>query len=192
MIDRKRNTKLSKLLSYVLRHKPDSIGIELDKEGWTDVNDLILKINKHGHSIDTAVLEDVVQTCDKKRFAYNLDKTKIRANQGHSIHINHGFKKLTPPGVLFHGTGKKNETEILSLGIDRRNRHHVHLSLNIKAAINVGERHGKPIVFEVDAERMHNDGFVFLKSENDVWLTDNVPADYIKLANLNINNSPSV
>jgi putative RNA 2'-phosphotransferase len=172
--------ELNKFLSYVLRHKPDLIDIKLDKSGWADVNDLILKINNYGKSIDLAALDNVVSTCDKKRFAFNSNKTKIRANQGHSINIDHGFESRTPPDVLYHGTAKKNEAGILRFGLNKGKRHHVHLSENIKVAIKVGIRHGKPIVFAINSEEMNSDGYTFYKSENDVWLTDRVPVNFLR------------
>lgn len=180
MIDEKRDTKLSKYLSLLLRHAPERIGLELDSAGWANVVDLIARMNENGQTINFEILEHLVATNNKKRFAFNQDKTKIRANQGHSIAVDHGYAPIAPPAVLYHGTAEKNEGSILKVGLDKRKRHHVHLSQNIENAIEVGKRHGKPIVLEIDAVLMYAEGFSFFKSENDVWLTDHVPVKYIK------------
>ncbi|HFA48947.1 MAG TPA: RNA 2'-phosphotransferase [Bacteroidetes bacterium] len=180
MIDKKHHKKLSKFLSLVLRHKPETIGIELDENGWTDIDGLISKIKKYGKPIDTETLELIVKTSDKQRFAINKDGNKIRANQGHSVKIELGYKPKCPPEILYHGTGNKYVESILKTGLVKRNRHHVHLSTNMETAISVGKRHGKPVVFEVLAKKMHGDGFEFFLSENGVWLTDMVPVTYLR------------
>jgi putative RNA 2'-phosphotransferase len=77
----------SKFLSLILRHKPEEIGLLLDENGWASVDELIQKLNAKGNNIDTDLLTEIVDTNDKKRFAFNDDKTKIRASQGHSIEI---------------------------------------------------------------------------------------------------------
>ncbi|BDD03787.1 RNA 2'-phosphotransferase [Aureibacter tunicatorum] len=172
--------KISKFLSLVLRHQPQIIGIKLDAQGWANVEELIHKINAKGRSLDFVTLEQVVETNDKKRFGFNNDKTKIRANQGHSIDINLGYVSKTPPEVLYHGTGSKYVNSIYKSGIQKQSRHHVHLSKDLKTAISVGQRHGKPVVLEILTEKMMHEGFEFFESENGVWLTDEVPVGYFK------------
>ncbi len=179
MINDKQNTRISKFLSLVLRHAPEKIGINLDDAGWTSIDELIVKMRDNGHEIDRETLQQVVLTNNKKRFAISEDGKMIRANQGHSIKIEHGYKQKTPPSRLFHGTALKNRESILKSGLDKRKRHHVHLSSDIETAIAVGRRHGKPIVFDVDSTQMHADGLKFYQSENGVWLTENVPAKYL-------------
>jgi len=181
MIDNKKVVSISKFLSLVLRHKPETIGLELDEAGWTNVDTLIQKLNQNGKTIDFKILEEVVKTNNKKRFAFNEDKTQIRASQGHSIEIDHGFEAMVPPDILFHGTAEKNIGSILQSGLDKRNRHHVHLSADLETALMVGKRHGKPVIFEVAALKMHEEGMPFYKSENAVWLTELVPAKYLLL-----------
>lgn len=179
MISEKENTRLSKFLSLVLRHKPQEIGIELDEQGWADVTQLIEKMNKNGTKIDEKIIAFVVQSNAKQRFAFNTDGTKIRANQGHSIAVDHGYDAITPPPILYHGTAERNEKSILEKGLDKRQRHHVHLSQQIETAIEVGKRYGNPIVFEVNTQQMHLDGHLFYRADNGVWLTDHVPPNYL-------------
>lgn len=174
------HTRISKFLSLVLRHKPEIIDLNLDPQGWAEVNSLIEKLNQHGLMITRKILEEVVTTNPKKRFALNEDQTKIRANQGHSIQIDHGFKPIQPPRFLYHGTATRFLENILETGIQKRNRHHVHLSIDLPTATNVGQRHGKPIILIVRALDMHQAGFEFYLSENQVWLTEEVPVGYIE------------
>lgn len=179
-MNEKQKTKISKFMSLVLRHKPEQIGLELDEAGWADVKSLIEKMNAKGKKVNFEIVEHVVDTNNKKRFAFNKDKTRIRANQGHSIEVEHGYKPVEPPEILYHGTGEKSLSSIMETGIDKRNRHHVHLSADVETALNVGQRHGKPIILEIASMDMMNDGHDFFLSENGVWLTENVPVKYIK------------
>lgn len=122
----------------------------------------------------------VVETNNKKRFSFSNNFEKIRANQGHSLDIELGYSPTKPPRILYHGTAERNVNSILLHGLDKRNRHHVHLSQDIETAINVGKRHGKPFVFEILSEKMYNDKLEFFVSENGVWLTENVSNEYLK------------
>jgi len=171
---------LSKFLTLVLRHKPEMIGIDLDESGWTEVSQLIEKSIQHGIEINYENLSALVAASDKKRFAFDETQTKIRANQGHSLDVNLGYAPKQPPEILYHGTGAQFVASILLTGLDKRKRHHVHLSTDIETAINVGQRRGKPFVFTVLAGQMFLDKFEFFQSENGVWLTESVPARYLK------------
>ena len=171
-------TKVSRFISLILRHKPETIGITLDAHGWANVNELIKGISKK-YPIDMDILEEIVRTDEKQRYSFNEDHTKIRANQGHSIKVDLGLEAVRPPDTLFHGTGVKYRKSIDEIGIIPKSRQYVHLSEYIITAVEVGERHGIPIVYVIDSRRMYHDGFKFYKSENGVWLTDKVPVKYI-------------
>ncbi len=170
---------LSKFLSLILRHQPEVIGIEPDQNGWVEVAELISKMNDHGKNIDFQKLEEVVNTNNKKRFAFNDDKTHIRASQGHSIEVDLGYDAQKPPSLLFHGTAEQNLESILEKGLNKGSRNHVHLSPDRETARQVGMRHGKPIILTVDAGKMNADGYPFYLSKNGVWLTDMVPSNYL-------------
>ena len=180
MINEKQITKISKFLSLVLRHQPEIIGIQLDQNGWTDINELIEKANKNKIRFDREILNYIVSNNSKKRFAFNDTFDKIRASQGHSVEIELGYTNQKPPEVLFHGTAEIFVQSILDTGLEKRNRQHVHLSSDLETANKVGQRHGKPFIFKVFAEQMYNDNFQFFISDNGVWLTDNVPTKYLK------------
>jgi putative RNA 2'-phosphotransferase len=171
----------SKFISLVLRHQPEEIGLQPDANGWADVTELIEKANRKGVSIDLDTLKEIVDTNEKKRFSFNDDFSKIRANQGHSIEVDVELMQTEPAAVLYHGTAIKNEEDILKGGLHKMSRLHVHLSDNIETARLVGTRHGKPLVFIVDAAQMQADGMAFFLSENKVWLTEHVPAKYLKI-----------
>jgi putative RNA 2'-phosphotransferase len=181
MTSEKEINHLSKFLSLILRHKPETIGLSLQENGWVNATELIEKCNQHGYEFDFDKLKIVVETNQKKRFSFSEDFKKIRANQGHSLTIELGYEPQKPPRVLYHGTAEANKDSILKQGIEKRNRHHVHLSHEIETAMNVGKRHGKPIIFEVQAGNMFEDGCVFYQSENGVWLTEFVPSQYISV-----------
>ena len=179
-MNEQRKKKISKFLSLVLRHKPEIINLNLDENGWTSVDELITKSKRDSYEGFTfEELEEMVETNDKKRFIFNEDKTRIRANQGHSIDIDLALKPQRPPEFLYHGTAQKNVDSILENGIEKRNRQHVHLSLDKETATKVGMRHGKPIILIINSGKMFEEGVLFYLSENGVWLTDFVDAKYI-------------
>lgn len=170
---------ISKFMSLVLRHKPEEIGLQLDENGWALVDELISKMNVKGIIVDHDIINRVVETNDKKRFAFSDDKTLIRASQGHSIDIELNLPEAVPPDVLYHGTTEKYLENIFKEGLRSQGRQHVHLSITVEIAKSVGSRHGKPVILSVNARAMHQAGFKFYLSENKVWLTDGVPAEYI-------------
>ncbi|MFK7748643.1 MAG: RNA 2'-phosphotransferase [Kordia sp.] len=176
----KKNKSISKFLSYVLRHNPDKLGITLDENGWTSVAVLLEKINVGAYSLSMEELEDVVATNNKKRFAFNEDKTMIRASQGHSVNIDLGIQPKEPPNYLYHGTVEKFITSIQEKGLIKGTRQHVHLSADKETAINVGSRRGKPIILTVRSGEMHAQHHNFYQSENGVWLTETVPTEFIE------------
>lgn len=177
----KEDTKISKFMSLILRHRPEVIGLKLDEYGYIDVTALIKGLNKKGFNIDIADIERIVGQDEKGRYSFNDNKTKIRANQGHSIKVNLGLKAVEPPNQLFHGTALRFSNSICSTGIKKQSRQYVQLSADIDTALKVGKRHGEPVVFIIDSKKMYQDGFQFYLSENKVWLTDYIPAKYIKM-----------
>ena len=169
----------SKFLSLVLRHQPEVINIKLTDDGWADVNELITKANNHGFDFSCASIADIVATSEKQRFKLSDDKKRIRANQGHSINVDIGLIQKTPPDKLFHGTAIRFIDSIQKQGLIAGSRQYVHLSSDEETAVKVGERHGSPKVLLIKSGKMHQAGFEFFLSENNVWLTKNVPSEYI-------------
>lgn len=173
------NNDPSRRLSYVLRHNPASVGLTLDDAGWVNVDDLLAGLADAGVSLTRTDLDEAVRSSDKQRFAFDESGTRIRANQGHSVHVELGLAPATPPAVLFHGTVDEFLPSIWEQGLTRRSRHHVHLSPHQETARIVAARRGTPRILTVDAAQMASDGFVFFQSANGVWLTDAVPAHYL-------------
>lgn len=170
---------LSKFISLILRHKPETIGITLDSHGWAVVDELLKGINEKGKPITFDDLCEIVRTDAKGRYSFNEDKTLIRANQGHSISVDADLVESIPPDILFHGTATKVSEIIQKEGIKPMSRLYVHLSDNTDTATNVGKRHGKPIVFRINTKKMYEDGIKFYLSANKVWLTKYVEPKYI-------------
>ncbi len=172
-------TQTSKFLSLILRHKPETIGLQLNDQGWADVSELLRKMAAHGHPLSSDELMEIVRENAKQRFALNEDKTKIRASQGHSIDVELGLIPQQPPEHLYHGTVGAVLPAIRKEGIRKMSRQHVHLSKDQDTATVVGQRRGKPIILTVKSGDMHREGYQFFLSANGVWLTDAVPSQYI-------------
>ena len=176
-----RNLKsLSVLISLVLRHKPEAAGISLDEHGWADIETMMAGMNASGHRIDREMLEEIVRTDEKGRYSLSEDGTKIRANQGHSIQVDVELPVTEPPETLYHGTAQRFAASIEVQGLLPQSRLYVHLSPDPETAEKVGQRHGQPVIYLVDAGQMHRDGYLFYLSANGVWLTKVVPAPYLK------------
>ncbi len=171
--------RASRFLSLVLRHEPQKIGLQLDAQGWAEIDDLLQRLGLHGLPLDRASLDRLVQENDKRRFAISDDGLRIRASQGHSIAVDLGLAPLVPPPWLYHGTVPRFLQAIATEGLRPGQRQHVHLSLDRDTALQVGARRGTPVVLSIDAGRMHADGHVFHQSANGVWLTAHVPPKYI-------------
>ena len=169
--------KVSKFLSFVLRHNPQSIDLSLDVNGWADIDELIEK-SRDKIVFNKELIVEVVKNNDKQRFI--IKNNKIRANQGHSIEVDLELKSVTPPDVLYHGTATKFIASIMKEGLSKQKRQHVHLSKDIQTATNVGQRHGKLVMLEVDAKKMFEEGVKFYLSHNGVWLTDSVGVKFLK------------
>jgi len=174
-----RLTRVSKFLSKHLRHDPAGLSLTFAPGGWVDVADLLAACAQKRLPLTRAELEEVVAKNSKQRFSFDETGARIRANQGHSVDVDLQLVPATPPPVLYHGTGHQTADAIRREGLCKMRRHHVHLSADVETARIVGARHGRPLVFLVDAQTMHADGHVFYRSENGVWLVDEVPPDYL-------------
>lgn len=173
-------TETSKFLSYILRHEPQAIGIDLDSQGWVDIDELIQAANQSGKIFDRELIQQVADTSEKKRFTISDDGLRIRAAQGHStesVQIN--YPQKIPPEFLYHGTATRFVESIKQQGLIPGQRHQVHLSQSVETALEVGKRYGKPHIFTINAKSMHDAGFVFYCSENNVWLTEKVPVEFL-------------
>ncbi|AFY91384.1 RNA 2'-phosphotransferase [Chamaesiphon minutus] len=174
-----RHVRISKYLSKHLRHQPERLGLELLPGGWIEVDKLLAAASAHGFEISLADLHQVVATNDKQRFAFNESGDLIRANQGHSIDIDLQLTAQTPPDTLYHGTHIKAIAAIFATGLQKMSRHHVHLTTDLNTAFKVGARRGESVILGIDTLAMVADGYSFYLTDNDVWLVDAVPPQYL-------------
>lgn len=167
--------KMSKKLSYLLRHAPASTELPRDENGWIPIENILSLLN-----CDIVTIERIVKEDKKNRYSFSEDFTSIRANQGHSVPVDLELENVTPPKVLFHGTTRKALSSILETGLTPQARHAVHLSADVDTAQIVGSRRDpNPIVLSIDSSRMSKLGYTFQKSANGVFLTNSVPAEFI-------------
>jgi putative RNA 2'-phosphotransferase len=176
---RNEDMSISKFISLILRHKPGEIGVKLDEYGYIKTSDLIKGLNLKGYKVTISDIERIVAEDNKQRYSFNDDKSKIKANQGHSITVNLELQPIEPPKVLYHGTATRFSESICKEGIKKQNRQYVHLSSDVETATKVGKRHGELVIFRIDSDQMYKDGYKFYLSENKVWLTDYVPIKYL-------------
>lgn len=174
-------TTQSKFLSLLLRHNPSRLNLTMDKNGWVEVQQIIDNSKNNKTEFTKEIIETIVSTDTKQRYAFNSDKTRIRANQGHSLEVDVGLVRKAPPEFLYHGTSTRNLDSIRKDGLNKMGRQYIHLSMDESTAKNVGTRHGVPIVIKVLAGDMNKYGYPFFLSKNNVWLTDSVPPSYLKI-----------
>jgi len=176
----KETVRTSKFLSLILRHEPERVGLELGDAGCVGVDELLKAVNSHGVSLTLDDLKHIVATSDKKRFAFSEEGLRIRASQGHSVEVDLQYPPQTPPDLLYHGTATRFLHAIRQHGLQKMQRHEVHLSAETRVTLQVGGRHGKPMLLTIRAGDMHRAGFVFRCSANGVWLVDHVPPQFIE------------
>jgi len=176
----KESIRMSKFLSLILRHEPERVGLKLGDAGWVSVEELLQALNRHNVALTLEQLKHVVATSDKKRFAFSEDGRDIRANQGHSVDVDLQYPPQTPPELLYHGTATRFLEGIRRDGLQKMERHDVHLSAETPVTVQVGGRHGKPALLRIRAGDMHRAGFVFRCSANGLWLVDHVPPQFIE------------
>ncbi|MBQ3079201.1 MAG: RNA 2'-phosphotransferase [Clostridia bacterium] len=175
--------QLSVYIAYLLRHKPDEIGLEMDKHGWVNASELIEKINSHtGYTVSRGILDEIVSSDKKGRYKYSADGEKIKACQGHSIEwVEPELETAAPPEFLYHGTTLEAYIKINESGaVSKMSRHAVHMQAEAGKAWQSARRwRQKPVVLKIDAGRMAKDGYLFGISDNEVWCTETVPIQYI-------------
>ena len=178
-------TKISKKMSYMLRHSTDPLYIDLNG-GWADVNTIIKALKERYPEVTRSVVEQIVAQDEKGRYSFNDKRTKIRANQGHSIPgVIIEMEQPEPPEHLYHGTATRFLDSIVQHGLIPMNRQFVHISPDFETAVKVGKRHGKPVVLIIDAKRFVEDGHELYLSSNNVWQAKAVPPEYFTIEYLN-------
>lgn len=174
------HVRISKTLSYWLRHRPDEAGLALDPQGWASLDAVLAALAQRGLAADIDTLLAVVDESDKQRFELTPDLSRIRARQGHSVAVELALPPAPPPPLLYHGTVERFLAAIMREGLQRMARHHVHLSPDVETATRVGARRGRAVVLEIDAAAMSAAGHVFFVTANGVWLTEAVPPSFLR------------
>lgn len=171
--------RISKQMSYLLRHNPDSAGLTLDAEGFVPISDLVTVLCQTHPAINEQMLRELAACVETDKQRFSIVDDCIRANYGHSLpnHIRH--EPVEPPDVLLHGTSESAVASILANGLWPMKRQYVHLTTDPALANRVGARHGQPCVLRIDSRAAHRDGVVFYKANNLFWLTISVPVQYI-------------
>ncbi len=174
-------TRLSKNISRALRHQPWIYELELDEEGWTDIENLLQGLRSEKSvwknlSIDD--LQEMIKLADKKRF--QIENNKIRALYGHSLPGKINKSESTPPEILYHGTSPKIIDQIRQEGLKPMNRQYVHLSTDEETALSVGKRKAKqPVILKILALQGSQNGVNFYQGNDLIWLADTVPSQFI-------------
>ena len=179
MAETKRDASLGRFLSLVLRHQPEAAFIALDRHGWADVDALLAGCARAGKPMTRQDLERIVRENSKQRYRFNDDRTKIRANQGHSVPVELELREAAPPPVLYHGTALRFLDSIRKNGITRQSRQQVHLSATLEPGWVGGARHGGGVGVRVAGAALAADGHAFWLSDNGVWLCREVPWRYV-------------
>ncbi len=174
-----RDVKISKFLSYVLRHNPQKFGLELEPGGWVKVENLLAAANSAGIALTRDRLQTIVGRSDRPRFSFSADGRRIRANYGHSVPVDLQLAPVPPPEQLYHGTATRFLESIRKQGLLSRGRQFVHLSETPETASQVGRRHGTPVVLTIRAAEMHKNGWAFYQPAPGMWLTGYVPVEFI-------------
>jgi len=171
--------KLSKLLSYILRHNPEKFNLKMDSQGFVDLKELVKAVSSRYPEVDEKIIQDLVNTSEKKRF--EIVNNKIRATYGHSINIDLNLPEITPPEFLYHGTSKETLEEIRKNGLQPMGRQYVHLSQTKEEAYQVGlRRDEKPIILKIKAKEAYLEGIKFFKADK-IYLVKEILARFIEL-----------
>ncbi|MFW5787372.1 MAG: RNA 2'-phosphotransferase [Halanaerobiales bacterium] len=175
--------RLSKTMSYILRHHPEDFNLELNPDGTVRVEKLLEALSTKFKNITRQDLAEVVEEDEKGRFSFKEGGEKIRANYGHSIGgVDPDYQAVVPPEILYHGTTRKVKDKILKEGLRPMNRNYTHLSETCQEAVKVGQRwDNKPVIFKIKAGKAHADGHEFYRTGEGIYLTDWVPAKYLYL-----------
>ncbi len=172
--------KLSKEISYALRHAPQEYGLTIDKNGWVEIGQLLdaLRCDKKWNGLNAEDCENMIRKSDKRR--HEIRNGKIRALYGHSLRRKMVKDPLQPPDVLYHGTSMKFLKSIMKTGLIPKRRQYVHLSIDIGTAMQVGRRRDKDcVVLRIDAKKAYNDDIRFYQGSGEVWLADSIKPEYI-------------
>ena len=167
-------TALSKLMTYILRHRPDEFGLVLDEDGFISLKELLQAIGEEeGWSyVRRSHITEVAYTSDRERFEIQDEKIRVP----HQIH----YEPAAPPTILYHGTRRRSYPHILQRGLDPRGRQYVHFATSPELALRIGKRRDpQPVLLEIQAQRASEEGVSFYRANPLIYLADHIPPSYI-------------
>ncbi|MFO7948290.1 MAG: RNA 2'-phosphotransferase [Armatimonadota bacterium] len=174
-----RRTRISKAMSYLLRHHPEKGDLQPDPEGYVPLDDLVEALHSLGRDATAGDVREVVQQDPKGR--YEIRGDMIRATYGHSFDIAESGEECVPPDTLYHGTPRRSVEAIMQEGLRPMQRQWVHLSATVEEARKVGQRRdSKPAILAIDAYSAHEDGITFRRAGS-VYLSPHIPPEYIEV-----------
>jgi putative RNA 2'-phosphotransferase len=172
--------RISKMMSLILRHKPEDFGVVLDPEGFAPLEEIVRALRTSVADASEADVRAVVTTIEPDKARFALTDQDIRANYGHSLREKIVQARATPPDILLHGTSEEAAAGIRRDGIRPMRRQYVHLTTHRDLASRVGARHGSVCVLEVDAMSGHRSGLSFYRANDAFWLADFIPPEFIR------------
>src|SRR6266576_1809983 len=162
--------RISRFLTYLLRHRPKEYPLVFDKRGFVDWRDLVELMEERFYDVT-----------DSQKQRFELQENKVRATYGHSFPLDLGAETMEPPDKLYCGTARDLAASMLRDGLKPRDRQYVHLSVSAEEAESVARRHDPaPGIIIVDAQSAHGEGIRFFQS-GPLFLVENVPAKFLSL-----------
>lgn len=179
VLSKERVEKLGRFISGALRHFPQKLKLEMDENGWVDFNSLARIASRKYRWANQWLIKAIVESDEKKR--YEIKDEKIRARYGHSVNVELSDYPESEENILYYGTGEEEAHRMLEIGIKPVTQTFVHLSTTVEKSERVAKfRTDKPMILEVDVESARRDGLKFLKANDYIVLTTEVPPEYVK------------
>jgi putative RNA 2'-phosphotransferase len=179
ILEKEKVEKLGRFVSGILRHFPDKFGLNMDKNGWVNLESLTRIVRRKYKWANIWVIKALVYSDEKQR--YELKDDRIRARYGHSVDVELEDMPEAEEDVLYYGTSEEEAHRMMEIGIKPVNQKFVHLSTTIEKSKEVASiRTDTPIILEIDAKRAREDGIRIIKANKTIALAEEIPAKYIK------------
>lgn len=176
--------RVSKSLSWLLRHGANNAGLDMRHDGYAKVSDVLS--NPMFRDVNFSQLQEIVTKDQKQRFHLLLEPRSsdspsdiwwVRANQGHSLKsVTLDMQPITSAldiPMAVHGTTLSAWEFIATQGLSKMKRNHIHLAQGIPGDnVMSGMRNSSQILIFVDVQKALDAGVLFYLSANGVVLTD--------------------
>lgn len=179
--------RLSKLLSLILRHRPEEFHITIDENGFANIDEILNVLQERFPWVTRDDINDLVYHSEKQRF--EIIDEKIRARYGHSFPVQLNLPPVTPPEFLYQAVLSNAVQHILQHGLFPRDRQYIHLSLSSQIAAELGQKLGPDhVILKILAQKAASEGNVPFFDSGPVVLTEFVPPECIEIL---VENTPS-